>query len=179
MELYLIRHTTPKVAKGICYGQSDLAIDDSRYSEESERVIESLPAKPDAVYSSPLKRCTKLAGHIAAQFGANSVITDTRLMELDFGDWEMKPWDELTGLALDIWMQDFVNQKAGGEESFTGLHQRVGHFLNDLAASSYHRVAVVTHAGVIRSAIAHFEGVALKGVFAYACPYASVRHYKL
>ena len=34
MEIYLIRHTKPKVGKGICYGQTDLEIDETSFEQE-------------------------------------------------------------------------------------------------------------------------------------------------
>ena len=53
MEIYLIRHTTPDVAKGICYGQTDLALT-ATFPEEAEHVLKQLPPDLDVVYSSPL-----------------------------------------------------------------------------------------------------------------------------
>lgn len=42
MEIYLIRHTTPKIAKEICYGQSDIALA-STFREEAKGVLQELP----------------------------------------------------------------------------------------------------------------------------------------
>ena len=58
--IYLIRHTTPAVARGICYGQTDLDVTGS-FREEAEVIRQHLPADIGTVYSSPLKRCTQLA----------------------------------------------------------------------------------------------------------------------
>ena len=61
MEIYLVRHTTPRVEKGICYGQSDLDISDS-FELESKEILEKINFDSETkVYSSPSKRCTKLA----------------------------------------------------------------------------------------------------------------------
>ena len=60
MEIYLIRHTTPAVGKGICYGQTDLDITDS-FKEEVAAIIPHLPDNIQTVFSSPLQRCKKLA----------------------------------------------------------------------------------------------------------------------
>ena len=38
MEIYLIRHTTPKIEKGICYGQADLNVADS-FEEEINVIL--------------------------------------------------------------------------------------------------------------------------------------------
>jgi alpha-ribazole phosphatase len=41
--IFLIRHTTPAVAKGICYGQTDLDITES-FVEEAEAIRGHLPS---------------------------------------------------------------------------------------------------------------------------------------
>jgi hypothetical protein len=104
MEVYLIRHTTPKVDKGICYGQSDISCTDS-FMEEAARIIKNLPERFDAVYSSPLIRCSCLAENLAKP---DSILIDSRLMEVNFGLWEMKKWDDIDKSLLDVWMKDFV-----------------------------------------------------------------------
>jgi len=59
-EIYLIRHTTPLVAKGICCGQTDLDITDS-FKEEAAIIRQHLPENMGSVHSSPLQRCSRLA----------------------------------------------------------------------------------------------------------------------
>ena len=59
MELILIRHTTPAIEKGICYGQSDLNVADS-FEAELELILKEV-GQHRKVYSSPLKRCRILA----------------------------------------------------------------------------------------------------------------------
>ena len=63
MEIYLIRHTTPLVAKGVCYGQSDLDVTET-FIPEADIIKAHLPSNIQQVYSSPLQRCTKLAAHL-------------------------------------------------------------------------------------------------------------------
>ena len=43
MEIYLIRHTTPLIEKGICYGQTDLDITES-FEEEVSMIHPHLPS---------------------------------------------------------------------------------------------------------------------------------------
>jgi len=42
MEIYLIRHTTPDVAKGICYGQTDLDVANTFEEEVIYKSIKTL-----------------------------------------------------------------------------------------------------------------------------------------
>lgn len=63
MQVHLIRHTTPDIAKDICYGQSYVALAKS-FQTEKNLIIKQLDSKYDAVFSCPLSRCTILAQHI-------------------------------------------------------------------------------------------------------------------
>jgi len=85
MELILIRHTTPNIEKGVCYGQSDIDVTDT-FLEEIKPILNniSLNDKTVAYYTSPLKRCK-----ILAELLSETIIVDDRLKELDFGDWEI------------------------------------------------------------------------------------------
>ena len=63
-EVYLIRHTTPLIKAGLCYGSSDIDVEDS-FVEEAEGIKTVLKEfYPDVVVSSPLIRCMKLANHL-------------------------------------------------------------------------------------------------------------------
>ena len=118
MILTLIRHTSVAVPKGVCYGQSDVALAGS-FDSEAEVVCGRLKGRRfDEVYSSPLSRCVKLA----ARCGYENPKLDPRLMEMNFGEWEMKRYDEITDLRIELWYADFLNVIATGCES--SMYQR-------------------------------------------------------
>ena len=58
MRIHLIRHTTPDIKKGLCYGQTDLDVTDT-FEQEKEHVLSKLLGEYDAVFTSPLQRCSK------------------------------------------------------------------------------------------------------------------------
>lgn len=147
MDIYLIRHTTLDVEPDICYGQSDLEVADS-FPRESREVASKLPVSADdaVFYSSPLLRCRKLA----AELTDDDIQFDERLKELDFGDWELKKWDDMDSALLQEWMDDFVNVSCPGGESYLELTDRVTAWWNELMEKEHESVVVVTHAGVIR-----------------------------
>ena len=160
MEIYLVRHTETACEKGICYGQSDVALKED-YLQQFEAIKAQLPAET-VVYSSPLQRCILLADYISA----SDYKTDSRLMEMHFGDWELQNWDTIAPEALHPWMNDFVNVPVPNGESFTALHQRVTDFmLDELQTSNTRPIVIVTHAGVIRSILCKVSDLPLKEAF--------------
>lgn len=161
MILHLIRHTKVNVEPGVCYGQKDVELLET-YPEELLAVKEQIKdLKFDAHYSSPLSR----AKILATDLFDDAVTIDDRLMELNFGDWEGKAWDEIKDPFLDKWMEDFVNKKCSNGESFVMLHERVVQFLEDLKKLGHKHIAIVTHGGVIRTLQAIHKNIELKEAF--------------
>ena len=109
MEIWLIRHTTPQVDNGICYGQLDLDVKDS-FIEEAGLIKQHVEGILfDKVYSSPLVRCKKLADKLPA---SNSIICDKRLKEIDFGQWEGLAWKSIPHDEMEQWSADYVKNTA-------------------------------------------------------------------
>ena len=170
MKIILIRHTTPKIAKGICYGQSDIDVT-ATFLEEIKPILQqvSINDKETAYFSSPLLRCKKLAKKLS-----DTITFDERLKELDFGDWEMQNWDAINKEELDTWMKDFVHVAATNGESYIDLHARTTAFLQEIAKKNYKKVVIVTHAGVIRSLNAFINNTPLEKSFDLKLPYSAV-----
>jgi alpha-ribazole phosphatase len=144
--IYLIRHTTPDINTGVCYGQSDLDITSS-FQDEAIIIRHHLPPDIEQVYSSPLQRCRKLASWL---YPDHDLLLDNDLKELHCGDWELKNWNDIAKEELDPWMKDFVNYCVPGGESYTQLYERtVNCFANIIKQKK--STAVFTHGGVIRS----------------------------
>jgi alpha-ribazole phosphatase len=168
VEVYLIRHTTPILQPGLIYGRKELLLHET-FPEELAAVLQQLPEHFDIVNSSPAFRCVELAREINADFKM-----DARLQELDFGEWEGKTWDTVDQAALQCWMDDYVNVCVPGGESMVQMRDRVMEFWNELLAKSYTRVAIVTHAGVIRLLLASARNIALTDIFNIKVNYGEV-----
>ena len=160
MEIYLIRHTTPKVEKGICYGQADLDITET-FLEEVEAIKPHLPADGVKVYSSPLQRCKKLAD---ALFDGLEIDIHDDLMELNCGQWELLPWNDIPKEEIQPWMDDFVNVPVPNGESYVDLHDRVVNRFNEILAKQESAV-IVAHGGVLRSILSYITSTPLKESF--------------
>lgn len=153
MDVYLIRHTSIKIEPGICYGQSDIDVSDS-FPEDAELVRSKLDQWTDGeavFYSSPLKRCRKLA---EALISPDKINFDPRLQELNFGDWELKRWEEIPDRLLKKWSSDMRVPCPGGE-SHLELVRRVIEWWQELKESAPPIAVVITHAGVIQSIMSH------------------------
>lgn len=175
MELYLIRHTMPDVAAGICYGHSDIDVAATFEAEAAAVEQKFADFSPGVIHTSPSQRCHKLARKLAAAWECD-VIEDERLMELHFGEWEMKGWQEISLDAMERWGATYIHEGPPGGEAYMQLHQRSQSFLADWRESGTESAAVVTHAGVIRSLLAHVENKPLNETFDYEIGYGGVTH---
>lgn len=176
MQLYLIRHTTPAVPPGVCYGQVDVDVAATFFDEVQAVRAKIADITPAASYSSPLSRAARLA----ASLGLGETQHDARLMELDFGDWELRAWEEIPQEHLDRWGKAYTHIAPPGGETFIELHGRASDFLRELL--DRHRgqdVVVVTHAGVIRALLAEVLNLPLTEVFRFHLDYGSVTHLRL
>jgi alpha-ribazole phosphatase len=170
MEIYLIRHTTPAVAKGICYGQTDLDVTET-FNDEVASIIPHLPENIINVYSSPLQRCKKLA---EALFPQHNLQLHDDLMELNCGTWEMQEWNAISKTEMQPWLDDFVNVVVPHGESYTQMHQRVIDRFDAIAQQAKPAV-IVAHGGVLRSILAHITQTPLKESFdIFSCHYGCV-----
>ena len=154
MALTLLRHTTPDVAPGTCYGRSDLALATS-FPNEAEIVLSGLPPI-DRIVSGPLSRCAQLAEFVGARSGME-VVQDDRLVEMDFGRWEMQAWGDLPRHELDAWASDFLHARPHEGESVAMLTARTQDAITEFNQKGRHTL-VVTHAGVIKAVFAALGG---------------------
>ena len=72
-------------------------------------------------------------------------------MEINFGDWEMKAWDDIRDPRLKRWYKNWVTETPTRGESLMDLICRVDSFIVELKKQNHEHVAIFTHAGVIRS----------------------------
>lgn len=90
-----------------------------------------------------------------------------RLLEYHFGNWEGKAWDEIPAKELTPWMDDFVNQRPRGGETYQELKERVVSFVEEVRHFPVNDLplVVVTHAGVLRSVLSYLLSIPLEQTF--------------
>lgn len=148
MRLHLIRHPKPLIESGICYGRLDCPAED--VPSVADTLLAELP-QGLPVWSSPLRRCRELAAHLHAR-----PMIDDRLAEMYFGEWEGRRWDDIPRAELDAWAADVAGYVPPGGESPRDLQRRA---LDFVASLTVPEAVIVTHAGVIRTLLAHWQGL--------------------
>ncbi len=169
MEIIIVRHTTPNIEKGVCYGQADIDVT-ATFSEELQPILKELKSVDfDHIYASPLQRCKKLAEKISP-----NITFDNRLKELDFGDWELKKWDDIPAEEINPWMENFVEIPVTNGESYVDLNNRVVDFLQEIEKLNTQHIVIVTHAGVMRCIWACYNNIPLDKTFELKLTYGQI-----
>ncbi|MES2771377.1 MAG: histidine phosphatase family protein [Pseudomonadota bacterium] len=167
MQIFLIRHPRPQNAEGICYGQLDLDVSAQECAACAQR-LRRLNLWPDAarLMSSPLRRA-----HALAQALHPAPELDARLMEMSFGDWEGKAWNDIPREQLDAWAADIVHFTPPRGESSATLKARALAALAALTTLAplsalspttaaknkpQENIVLVSHGGVIRTLLGHY-----------------------
>ena len=159
--ILLIRHAHSTMTGRFC-GHLDAPLSEAgtRQLPEITRYAERWPIAK--VYTSDLKRAYDTAAAIA---GPRSLPLLPRkgLREISFGDWEGRSWAEIEAKCPEqasLWLRNYPQRPAPGGESLAQFRARIESELAViLNESSEDWVAIVTHAGVIRVAVAKALGI--------------------
>lgn len=151
-KIYLVRHGETNWNTELRYqGQRDIPLNEEGL-RQAMCIAHNLDAeKIEKIYTSPLLRAHKTASLIAEKHGLDLCV-EPDLMEIDFGEWEGRNYNELKKEEQDFAERWFFNPDTisiPGGEPYTVFKERV--------LAGYKRIrnlnkniAIVTHAGVIR-----------------------------
>lgn len=140
-------------------GDADVPLSDAG-RVQCERVGEVLAGFGiDRIRSSPLLRAAESARIVAESIGA-PIQTDDALVEVRFGDWQGKTYEEIgTDPRFQAYLQDPVTAATPGGETAVDVQRRG---LAGLAAAEPgESVLFVTHGDLIRSVLCHFLAMPL------------------
>ncbi len=178
-ELFLIRHGQP-VLQNALLGSTDSPLTDLGWSQ-LEKAVEKLE-NIDCIISSPLSRCAAFAQQHAEESDIKLLI-DNQWKECFFGDWDGKTYHSLYKNSPDeieaFFSQPDKNTPPKGE-ALSEFNSRIENALQSLLANfKGQKVALLTHAGVIRTLVAwclkmdYSKGLQFRR---FAVDYASVTH---
>jgi broad specificity phosphatase PhoE len=157
--LLLVRHgRTVANARGLLLGRSDPELDElgrRQAAAVGAAIASGRYGTVTAVVASPLRRTVQTAEAIGLP-----VLTDERLVELDYGELEGMPLTEVPPATWAAWQSDALFRPPGGE-SLADLGVRVRAACSDWAASieGPGTVVLVSHVSPVKAAVAWALGV--------------------
>jgi probable phosphoglycerate mutase len=157
--ILLIRHGAHDRPGPHLVGRDDsvgLAPEGVREAEALARALQGFALA--AVASSPSRRCRDTAARLADAHGLE-VEVDDGLDEIDFGEWRGRRFDEIAGPEWLRWNTARGTAAIPGGETIGAVATRANAALARLGARGP-LVAAVTHADVIRTAVATAIGLA-------------------
>ncbi len=182
LKVYLLRHgETTYNADGNRYcGRTDIDLTEKGYAQANLANTLLKDVHFDGVYSSPLKRA-KITAAIAS---GSEVVTDDRLIEVDFGIWEGKTRAEFIAeneLLWTNWSADPQIANAGGTgENGADIVERVNDFFKEIQLKHPNgTILVVAHNGINRLYMAYKLGMPLKNYRQLAQENSSITLFEL
>jgi broad specificity phosphatase PhoE len=180
-ELLFIRHAETDMAGTFC-GRSDPELNARGRVQVAELIDRLRGEEIGVVYTSDLRRAYATGLAIAEAFDANCRVRSA-LREINFGQWEGMTWEEIERRDHDYahrWTAEYPRLPAPDGESFHSFERRVlaeVKFLSSEAEAANCGVAVVTHAGVLRTVLRALHGCSEDSVWEQTKSYCSVvRH---
>lgn len=147
MKIFVTRHgeTDGNALRQVC-GKRDVSINSNG---EKQALLLGNKLKNqgiDLIISSPMIRTIMTSEIIAKEINAK-IITDNRLIEQDYGDYEGVSWDNPDFLRVK---SQFAFKYPNGESMFMTA-QRVYNFLDEIREKyKENKILIVTHGGICR-----------------------------
>lgn len=171
--MIFLRHPTPDIAPGICYGQLDMDIAAEGHAQ-IEKALADTPALT-RIIASPALRCRKLAVALAGRDDLELQF-DERLWEMHMGDWEGIAWKDIDREHSTKWLKDAHHNPTPNGECFADVEIRVAASILDVITDQIYdpqHTAIICHASPIRATQMAWEGLSFSDAFGQVPPYAS------
>lgn len=155
--IVVVRHgeTAPN-RSGRLLGRADPDLTDHG-RQQARRLAGALGGRgAEAVVSSPLARCRATA-EVIAERSALEVVTDERLVEIDYGEWDGRAHDEVDPDEWSRWRHDASFRPPRGE-SLLDVRARVVSWCEE-QLDREGTVVAVTHVSPVKAAVAWALGV--------------------
>ncbi len=153
--LHVLRHGRTEANKsGLLLGRADPDLDDTG-RQQAAAAAAALPVGT-RVISSPLARTRQTASFLDPDHEV-----DDRLLELDYGEFDLQPLSDIPAATWADWRADPTFAPPGGE-SLAELYERVAELLDEIAPMAEDRdVVLVSHVSPIKAAMAWALGVGI------------------
>jgi broad specificity phosphatase PhoE len=162
---FLVRHAAHDLLGKYLVGRAGGVGLSPQGREQAERLAERLARERlTSVQSSPRERALQTAEPLAVR-SALPVETMAALDEIHMGEWSGKTFAELeSDPRWQAWNDTRDSACCPQGESMQGVRQRIVEHLDGIVARGDSRVAIVSHADVIKAAVLHYLGLPLNAV---------------
>jgi alpha-ribazole phosphatase len=175
-EILFIRHAETNMAGTFC-GHSDPELNECGHVQVRELIDRLRVDDIDAVYTSDLRRAKTTARAIAESFAVDCHVRSA-LREIYFGEWEGHAWSEIEqhdGGYARRWVMEYPNLPARGGEDIRKFERRILDEVAFLSTQARGRtIAVVTHAGPLRSVLCELNGCSVEDAWEQTKSYCSI-----
>ena len=155
MDLLLVRHALPEMVTDV--DRADPPLTDVGRAQAAALADTWAERGIDAIASSPARRAMQTAAPLAERLGLD-VITDERLLEIDWGSSRYLPYEELRTQDPDA-AASLSNAMASDDPRSAAWRGGLVEAIDELvAAHRGQRVVVACHGGVIAAYVAHVLG---------------------
>jgi alpha-ribazole phosphatase len=178
MRLMLVRHgRTDWNAQRRYQGWSDLPLNEVGLRQANTLAARLAGEQVGAIYASDLQRAMQTA-QIIAEKHSRPVISDLRLREMSFGDWEGLTFDEIQARwpgEANAWRGDSLRVAPPGGETLAQVAERVRGALDDIARKNADQtVVLVSHGGPLRVLLCLALGLGVQAHWRFRLDAASV-----
>ncbi len=161
--MLLVRHAAHALVDSTLCGRTPGVHLGERGRAQAERLAERLAGRAvDAVRTSPMERARETAEPIARRLGVEAEVAED-LVEIDFGAWAGRRFDELDGdPGWARWNAVRSQARPPGGETMLEAQVRIVRHLETLRETHAGRaVALVTHGDLIKAALVHHLGLSI------------------
>lgn len=155
----LVRHAPSNATRRAAFPHDEPL--DAGGREQASRLAGRLPSASDAL-TSPRLRCRQ-----TASLAGLAARVEPRIAECDFGSWAGRTLAQVHAeapVAAERWMTDATAKPHGGER-LDDFSARVAGWLDGESEQAAGCAVAITHAGVIKAAVAHALGAPVNAVW--------------
>lgn len=158
MKIYLTRHGQTRYNKlKLMQGLTDEPLNEEGRNQAILKSQALKDIKFDVIYSSPLIRTIQTASLISG-VDPKEIIKDERIIETDFGKYELKPYYLLGPKMTLYWMfPEIFKHSPKTVEDKSSMIKRSKDFLKEIESKDYENVLIVCHGGIIRALTGYLE----------------------
>lgn len=157
MKIWITRHGQTRFNKQkLMQGRTDEPLNEVGIQQAKDARERIGDIHFDAVYASPLDRAIT-TGAIIGGVDKKDVIIDERIIETDFGKYELKKYYLLGPCMTLYWSFPEFFPAPKSVETVESMIERSHSFLKELESKDYENVLVACHGGIIRALKGYME----------------------